>query len=178
MATSRTITEIARAFVAAAKEDNVISQAMEDLATVHQAFAANPALLGDFAERANKIETRETALREAFGKNIHSFVTNALSLLIRNDEFDRLPEFVRAATLEAQKTAEHLEARIATPVPLTEDERKHLSKIIHKKFGGTHGLTERIEPDLLGGIVIDVGDWHVDASIKGKLARLTHTLNA
>jgi F-type H+-transporting ATPase subunit delta len=169
MATSRTVTEIARAFVAAAKEDNVISQAMEDLATVNQAFASNPALLGDFAERANKIETREAALREAFGKNIHAFVTNALSLLIRNDEFDRLPEFVSAATLEAQKSAEHLEARI---------ERKHLSKIIHKKFGGTHGLTERIEPDLLGGIVIDVGDWHVDASVKGKLARLTHTLNA
>ncbi|MFA5935291.1 MAG: F0F1 ATP synthase subunit delta [Patescibacteria group bacterium] len=158
MAVSRLVKDIAHALVAAAQDEKVVAKIVEDL------------------KRLQVAQTNKT-LSEALD-DVHPFTQNAILSLQHHSLLKDLPAFVTAVLAEAQSTANHRDVRVTTPLPLTDGERKSIAKIVEKKFGGTHTLSERIEPGIIGGLIIDIGDWHMDASIKGKLTRLTNALTA
>ena len=56
-----------------------------------------------------------------------------------------------------------------TPYELSEDETKAIEAEVSRKFGGNCVLRILISPDLIGGVVIKVGDAVVDFSVKGRL---------
>ena len=56
-----------------------------------------------------------------------------------------------------------------TPYELSEDETKSIEAEVSRKFGGNCVLRILISPDLIGGVVIKVGDAVVDFSVKGRL---------
>ena len=60
-------------------------------------------------------------------------------------------------------------AEVYTPYELSEDETKAIEAEVSRKFGGNCVLRILISPDLIGGVVIKVGDAVVDFSVKGRL---------
>ena len=60
-------------------------------------------------------------------------------------------------------------AEVYTPYDLSEDETKSIEAEVSRKFGGNCVLRILISPDLIGGVVIKVGDAVVDFSVKGRL---------
>lgn len=178
MATPRLVKEIAHALVTTAQGDKEVSKVVADLATVSDVFQAHPDLLASLRERSVPLEARSKALREALKKDIHSYVTNALLQLQHADLLDEFPTFFSTVVTTAQEIAKHHEVKVRTAVPLEAKERKELAHVIEKKFDGTHRIHETVDPRILGGLIVDVGDWHLDASIKGKLERLKQALRA
>ncbi|MEO5927388.1 MAG: ATP synthase F1 subunit delta [Patescibacteria group bacterium] len=159
MAVSRLLSDVANALVGAAKDEDVVHRVVNDLKEV-------------------VTQDRATWTKAAQKGELHPYVQHAMLMLLEHDMLDELPRFLTLVLGAAQTNADHRNVRVTSPIELTDDERKQVAKLITKKFGGTHTLEERIDPSLLGGLVISIADWHVDASIKGKLARLTHTLTA
>ncbi len=60
-------------------------------------------------------------------------------------------------------------AEVYTPYKLSDDETKAIEAEVSKKFGGDCVLKVLMSPDLIGGVVIKVGDAVVDFSVKGRL---------
>lgn len=63
-------------------------------------------------------------------------------------------------------------ADITTVIPLTEQLRAQFKEIIKTKFGKEAELNEKVDPSLIGGYILQVGDNQIDESIKGKLQAL------
>lgn len=159
MASSRVLTDIANALVTAAKEEDAVHRVVSDLKEV---VAAD----------------RGTWTKVALQGKAHPYVRHAMLMLLDEGRLDELPELLTATLGTAEALAGHRNVKVTSSVELTDDERKKLAHAITKKFGGTHTLEEHVDPSLIGGLVISIGDWHLDASLKGKLTRLTHTLTA
>lgn len=159
MATSRLLNDMASALVEAAKEGDAVHRVVSDLKLIVN-------------------EDRSKWTRMTLEPKIHPYVKNTMFLLLDKGLFDQLPEFVALVLSSAQVHAEHRNVHVTSAVELTDEERKNVSAMIEKKFGGTHTLEEHIDPSLLGGLTVSIGDWNVDASLKGKINRLTHTLTA
>lgn len=68
-------------------------------------------------------------------------------------------------------------ASVTTAVPLTEDLRNEFSQMVARKTGKTIQLEEKIDPSLIGGFVLTIGDTQVDDSIKSSLQRLRNKFN-
>lgn len=97
---------------------------------------------------------------------------NFLGLLARNRRLFALPEMIRGflAILAARRgevTAEVISAQELSPA-----QRKAVDERLRKAVGGKVAVDLRVDPSLLGGLVIKVGSRMVDASLKNKLARL------
>jgi F-type H+-transporting ATPase subunit delta len=60
-------------------------------------------------------------------------------------------------------------ARVRTAVPLTETQEQRLSAVLGRLYGRPIGLQVIVEPDLLGGLVVQVGDEVIDGSIAHRL---------
>lgn len=67
-------------------------------------------------------------------------------------------------------------ARATTAVPLGDAERQALSQRLAQQMGGEVVLETAVDPELLGGVVVQIGDRLIDASTRSKLRALRDNL--
>jgi F-type H+-transporting ATPase subunit b len=67
-------------------------------------------------------------------------------------------------------------AEVTSALPLTEAERDTVKKDIAAKMGGTASVVFKVDPGILGGLVVRVGDKIVDGSVAGRLEGLRVSL--
>ena len=91
----------------------------------------------------------------------------------RAGELDEIAhEFERLMAREERR----LTVELTTARELTEDEAKAIVAQIEKAAGRTVEATRSVDPELVGGIVLQAGSYRVDASVRGRLERLRQTL--
>jgi F-type H+-transporting ATPase subunit delta len=69
-------------------------------------------------------------------------------------------------------------ATVTSAVPLTPDETAAIRSRVEAMAGASVDLTTKVDPDLLGGLTVQVQDRLLDASIRGRLERLRAQLQA
>ena len=69
-----------------------------------------------------------------------------------------------------------LSVELTTARELTDDEAQAIVAQIEQAAGRTVEATRSVDPDLLGGIVLQAGSYRADASVRGRLQRLRHQL--
>jgi F-type H+-transporting ATPase subunit b len=68
-------------------------------------------------------------------------------------------------------------AEVTSALPLTPEEQEIVRRDIVARLGGSPAVVFRVDPNILGGIVIRVGDKVLDASVAGKLESLRASLH-
>lgn len=119
---------------------------------------------------------KRTVLRRVLeGKSLTSVAMFA-DLLLRKHRFVDLPAI--AEYFEALVERKHgvQRATVASAVPLTDAERTRLHRELERKTGTTVTLTLVIDPTLLGGVQVRLGDRLVDRSVKSMLESIEHQL--
>jgi F-type H+-transporting ATPase subunit delta len=99
-----------------------------------------------------------------------------LTVLADNRRLPLLPEIHdQYEALKAE--AEHVvNVTITSAQPMAASEVETLTTALKRRFGGEISLTQAVDPELIGGAVIDAGDVVIDGSVRGKLARLEASL--
>jgi len=103
---------------------------------------------------------------------------NLARLLVENKRLNLLPEIV--ALFEALKAEQEgeLAAHITSAFPLDAGQMSGLVARLEGKFGRKVNATQSLDEALIGGVVIQVGDEVMDASVRGGLEALAVTLKA
>jgi len=81
----------------------------------------------------------------------------------------------KVAVLEGEAVS-GASAEVTTALPLTPDEQETVRKDVLAKAGGGATTTFRVDPRILGGMVVRIGDRVVDGSVAGKLENLRQSL--
>lgn len=115
---------------------------------------------------------------EVCGSSLDAEGANFVRLLAENKRFSALPEI--AAMFEEIKAAQEgvLEARVTTAFELTAEQMAGLMAKLESKFGQKINAAQEVDASLIGGVVIQVGDEVMDASVRGRLASMAATLKA
>lgn len=101
---------------------------------------------------------------------------NFLRLLAEEKRLAILPSI---AQLYHQFQMQHqgvVEAQVIAAFPLSEDHRQQIQVKLEKRFNSKVSLNVLKDESLIGGAIIRVGNWVMDGSVKGKLAKLTLSL--
>ena len=115
---------------------------------------------------------------KACGDQLNEFGQNLIKLLIENKRITLLPAIHTAfESLKAQDEGV-LETQIFAAVDLSVLEVQDLVKRLEAKFGKKIDAKVVLDPELIGGIKIIVGDTVIDASVKAQLQNLAYTLTA
>jgi F-type H+-transporting ATPase subunit delta len=81
-------------------------------------------------------------------------------------------EFERLMAREERR----LTVELTTARELSDDEARAIVEQIEQAAGRKVEATRSVDPDLVGGIVLQAGSYRVDASVRGRLERLRQTL--
>ncbi len=74
------------------------------------------------------------------------------------------------------QTIEGVAAEVTSALPLTPEEQNTVKKDILTKIGDTGSISFRVNPSILGGLVVKVGDRVIDGSLVNQLANLQRSL--
>jgi F-type H+-transporting ATPase subunit delta len=128
------------------------------------------------ANPAIALETRTEMAAATFGKVVSRPVLNLIGLMLRRGRIDQLPR-IAAEFRRLDNARQGITIATATSAAaLTPDEVQALTQRMEQFTGGRVELDLQVDPSLLGGLVVRVGDRLIDGSVRGRLERLRNQL--
>ena len=101
---------------------------------------------------------------------------NFLLLVAEKGRAGEIVEIAREFERLMAREERRLTVELTTARELSDDEAKSIVAQIEKAAGRKVEATRSVDPDLVGGIVLQAGEYRVDASIRGRLERLRQEL--
>ena len=109
---------------------------------------------------------------------LSSLVRNFLAVVAANRRLFAVPAMVEAFLAQLAARRGEVTAQVTAARPLSEAQREVLNDQLRRSIGGRVSVDVRVDPGLIGGIVVKLGSRMVDASIESKLRRLQLAMKA
>jgi len=147
---------------------------LTDLATLTgdsrvSSYLSNPSITAD-----TKLATLEASLPST----VQPELRNLAKLLVVRNRTSLIPQI--REIFEDQVRAERgiTVAQVTTSEPLTAEEEAMVREKLATMTGNTIEITSTVDPDIIGGIVVRIGDQVIDGSVRNKLERMRTRLVA
>ena len=101
-----------------------------------------------------------------------------LGTLAQNRRLSHLPAMIRAFRSIAAAQRGEVSAQVTSAHALTVTQLEQLRARLTAREGRTVKLTSKVDPDLLGGLVVTIGSKRIDASIRNRLNSLAQAMKA
>jgi F-type H+-transporting ATPase subunit delta len=139
-----------------------------DLVAIRDAIVSSPELMRLLYNPAFPARGKKEILLElATGSD--PLVRNLLQVLVDNGRLSALSDLVDVFSARVRESERQLEVELTTAVPVTTDEADRLRSRIAEASGKDVTLQRRVDPAVMGGIVLRIGDQLIDASVRGRL---------
>ena len=165
----------AEALFGAAKDAGRLTQVHEALGDFAAATAESPELQAVLRNPQLEPSAKAAILGDLAGGEDSLFVS-FLQLVAEKGRAGELEEIAKEFERLMAREERRLTVELTTARELTGDETKAILKQIEDAAGRKVEATQKVDPDLVGGIVLQAGSLRVDASVRGRLERLRNEL--
>lgn len=122
------------------------------------------------------LDTRIATAESIFGKVVSPPVLNLIRLMLRRGRIEELPRLAAEYRRLDDERQGIVRATATSALPLTPDEVTALTKRLAQTTSGRVELDTEVDGDLLGGLVVRLGDRLIDGSVRSRLERLRNQL--
>ena len=120
-------------------------------------------------------EAKEAVLKEGLGE-VHPYVFNLALLLVSKHELRIADDLSKQYQLlwDAHRGIEH--ADVTTAIPLDEKDKEMISSRVREIIGRKVTLDLQVDPSIIGGFIVRIGDMLIDGSVRQNLDSLGKNL--
>jgi F-type H+-transporting ATPase subunit delta len=137
---------------------------------------ASPEVMHLFCNPSIPAASRIGVLDRLLGDDVTGAPRNLLALMLQRGRFELWPAVHREFTRLHHAREGIVEATATSATSLTADETDALRRRLEDTTGRRVELHTAVDPDLLGGISVRIGDRLIDGSVRGRLERLRSEL--
>jgi F-type H+-transporting ATPase subunit delta len=166
------------ALFAVAQDAGVLDDVVHEVDTIVAALASDDALQEFFASPVIDRELKIKVLQDSFHGRVGEVVVNFVTLLVRKRRESLFQTIARQMHELRDADTGTSVATISTPKALEPSELAELARRLSRVYKRTIVPSAKVAPELLGGLVLQVGDRYVDGSVSGKLEELRRHLLA
>ncbi|CAI8052019.1 ATP synthase subunit delta [Geodia barretti] len=159
-----------------AQDQGAVEQWGQDMALVAQAF--EDAEFGALLKHAGVSAEDKRRATEAVLGDIRPLVRNMVDLLVARGLVDAVLEACREYTEWQDRLEGRQRVEVTTAVPLGPEEVERITNFVAELIGREVVVTPRVDEEILGGLVIQIGDRLLDGSARARLNGLRERLNA
>jgi F-type H+-transporting ATPase subunit delta len=165
----------ARALFDAAREARAVEPVGRDLGDFVAALAASASLRDVLADPQVETSAKQRILVEITREG-QPLVANTLQLLLERGRFGLVADLREVYETLAAAEADLVRVEVTSAVELTAAAREKITARVAGAAGRQVELAARVDPDIIGGLVLRVGDVIVDASVQARIRQLRRRL--
>jgi len=166
----------ARALYIATERRSETVRALADLQAMQATLGSGTRVGTLLASPLVLMSDKRKVLRDVFKERALPIVVVFIDLLIRKKRLVQLAGIVHQFEALVEKQQGVRRAQVSSAVPLTDAELKRLHAELERKTGMKIKLGVSIEPSLLGGALVRIGDRVIDRSVKSLLETIEQRL--
>jgi F-type H+-transporting ATPase subunit delta len=159
----------------AAEDRGEVKQAHGDLQAIGQAMAENLQLTRVLFNPAFP-EAGKKQILQKLTAGSSTVVQNAVLVLVDHGRITALPDLIEAFDERYARRQKQLEVELTTAVPIDDAQAELLRARLAAQTGADISLSRKVDPSIVGGLVLRVRDLLIDASVRGKLDSLRLSL--
>jgi F-type H+-transporting ATPase subunit delta len=169
----------AEAFLNAAEQANQVEPALRALdSLIDDVLRADARLDALFAGAAVGRQVRQEALQKVFSKSDSDVFYKFLLVLNDHDRLDLIRPIRRAAHDLHDERTHRLRVHVDTATPLSSEQQERIRATVQDTFKLEPILVLNVDPALLGGLKLRIGDKVYDATVRTKIDNLRTQLIA
>lgn len=162
----------AKSLIDLAQEQGKLETVKRDMEQVVGILKANTELQAVLSNPIMKQDKKGNILQALFNGKVDPSITAFFEIMVRKGRagilYATAQEFIR----EYNEVKGIVHATVVSAAPLSQPNLEELRNIIAEAIKAQVVLRNTVDPTLIGGFVVTVGDRQIDASIAGKLKKL------
>jgi F-type H+-transporting ATPase subunit delta len=146
------------------------------LGAVGSALANDSTLFALMADGGKSVADKAKALESVLPKGTPDEVVNLLKLMIQDGNMDLIPGVSGALAKVVSGRSGPIKAEIVSATPLSQAEQEQVSANLTTQYGADLVFSFQVDPSLMGGLRVRVGDHLTDTSVVSRLNALRESL--
>ena len=156
-----------------AKEQKQLEQVERDVASFQALLEGSPDLVRLVRSPVISAAAQARALDAILAKvGISGFTGNFFKLIVRNRRLFAIGDMLRAFQALLARERGEVSADVTSAHPLSREQMQVLSDSLKASIGKNVQISTRVDPSLLGGLIVKVGSKMIDSSLRTKLDNL------
>lgn len=172
MSEIRVASRYAKSLLELAIEKGVLEEVNNDMQLFGKTLDENRELLLLMKNPVVGNDKKRTILTMIFGKKFNPMTNTFFDIVSRKNRESFLPAVAGEFHRQYNVYKGVVSAEVITTFPLTPEMRKQFNDMVVKISGKKPELKERIDPTLIGGYILKVGDRQIDESVSSRLTEL------
>ena len=143
-----------------------------ELKEINEAIAELPQLRDALTAPQIGTDEKTALVAKAFSGKTSPAMMNFLKVVVQKDRFACLPAVAVAAQQMHDQLAGKIQATLVTAEEVDTPTRQSIANELSKKLGKQVELETSVDPSIIGGVVVRVGDTVYDSSVAGQLQQV------
>ncbi len=165
----------AAALAELAEENNAVEPVANDAGALREALSDNPEF-ADFLKNPSIEESEKQTVLDNALSDAHQLVKNFVGLMNSRGRLGILPETLEAFEVLLDEKLGKVEADLTVAQKLDDDALERVRSRVGKAFGRDAVVHQYVDPEIIGGLVLKVGDQVIDASVRRQLEAMRERL--
>jgi F-type H+-transporting ATPase subunit delta len=166
----------AKALFELAVEEQMIDQILAEYEFVKNSFDEFPEFLEIVKSPQLSNDEKKKIINETYGGKVSELLINFFKILVEKKRSNVIRDVYDDYKVMVDNHKGLVVARVESVIPLEANEIEVLEAKLNKVTGKTVTVENVINPEIMGGLVVKVGDKVVDGSVKRKLDNMKHEL--
>lgn len=167
----------AKSLLDLALEQDALEAVKKDMDLFVNTCRENPELQAILKNPIMSLEKKGNILEGVFAGKLHDLILSFFRIVVRKGRSEILYPTAKEFLNQYNIHKNVVKATVTSATTLSEQNLKQIREIVQEYTRGEVELTTVVDPDLIGGFILKVGDRQIDTSLSGKLSKLRKTLN-
>ena len=169
-------TRYARALLRTATDVMLEDKVYQDMMTIAQSYIEVPELRHTIAGPMLPKEKKQTLLETAAGKKPADLTRTFISLVLKEDRETVMQFIANSYVTLYRKQKNIIRGKLTTAARVSAQTEQKMRQMVESKTQGTVEFESEVNPDIIGGFILEYDTFRMDASVKTKLNTILQTL--
>jgi F-type H+-transporting ATPase subunit delta len=166
----------ARALLKSATDQKLEEQVYQDMMTLAKSCVDVPQLRQTIDNPMLAKETKQTLLETASGSQACPLTKAFIALVLKEDRENMVQFMANSYVTLYRKQKNVIRGKLTTAARVSAATEQKMRQMVESKTNGTVEFETEVNPDIIGGFILEYDTYRMDASVKSKLNNILNTL--
>ena len=167
----------ARALLKSATDASLEDQVYQEMMTMAKSYVDVPQLRQTIDNPMLSTDKKEALLITAAGENTSVLTRTFISLVLKENRENMMQFMANSYVTLYRKQKNVIRGKLTTAARVSAETEQKMRKMVESKTQGTVEFETEVNPDIIGGFILEYDTFRMDASVKSKLNTILNQLS-